>query len=91
MKSRCVCFGSPVKTRVNWPVAGFAPVGVMDAVMQPLGPMLGVGSALQAALVAGGLISAFGMLNALVSDLVHPTSETARVIGAVAKELADGH
>src|SRR6516225_6662260 len=35
--------------------------------------------------VAGSWSDAIDSVNALVSDLVHPTRETARVIGAVAK------
>src|SRR5438874_3521333 len=35
--------------------------------------------------VSGAWADAIGSVNALVEDLVHPTSETARVIGAVAK------
>ena len=35
--------------------------------------------------VSGAWADTIGSVNALISDLVHPTSETARVIGAVAK------
>ena len=35
--------------------------------------------------VGGAWADAVGSVNALISDLVHPTTETARVIGAVAK------
>src|SRR6185437_1031561 len=35
--------------------------------------------------VAGSWAEAIDSVNALIGDLVHPTSETARVIGAVAK------